>query len=78
MNEAIVTYLPWLLSILTIYSAFLAGQKKASSWTVGLVNQALWLVWIFAGESWGLLPMNIALWVIFARNLRLWRREQAH
>lgn len=74
MRAAIVAYLPWLLSILTIYSAFLAGKMKASSWTVGLVNQALWLVWNYAGESWGLLPMNIALWVVFTRNLYLWRR----
>lgn len=74
MRAAVVTYLPWLLSALTIYSAFLAGQKKASAWTVGLANQALWLAYIFAAEAWGLVPMNLALWVIFARNLRLWRQ----
>ena len=67
------TFLPYILSALTIYSMFLAGDKKKSAWIVGLANQALWLVWIFSIQSWGLLPMNIALWIVYIRNLRKWK-----
>ena len=73
MRAAVITYLPWLLSALTIWSAWLAGQKRPAAWGVGLANQGLWLVWIAASEAWGLVPMNIALWIVFYRNLMLWR-----
>lgn len=64
--------LPWLLSALTIYMTVAAGNKARHAWTVGLVNSALWLVWIIATQAWGLLPMNLALWVVYARNYRKW------
>jgi hypothetical protein len=70
---AVVTYLPWLLSALTIYMTVLAGNKSRAAWAVALVNSALWLVWIIASHSWGLLPMNIVLWGVYARNLWKWR-----
>ena len=71
----IVTYLPWLLSTITIWSMHLAGDKHSWTWAVGLVNQALWLVWIIASESWGLIPMNVALWIVYARNHLKWRSD---
>ena len=75
MKHAIATYLPWLLSALTIYSAVLAGDKKPAAWTVGIANQVLWAVWIIASETWGMLPMNVVLAVIFVRNFIKWRAD---
>ena len=72
MEELIVNYLPWILSAITIYSMLLAGNKKKSAWAVGLVNQFLWLIWIYNSESWGLIPMNLALWVVYFRNYVKW------
>lgn len=68
----IKTYLPWLLSVITIWMTVLAGNKHRSAWVVGLVNQALWLVWIIASDAYGLLPMNAALWVVYTRNHIKW------
>jgi len=68
----IATYLPFVLSALTIWMTLLAGNKHRSAWLVGLVNQALWLVWIVATEAWGLVPLNAALWVVYARNHFKW------
>lgn len=68
-------YLPWLLSVITIYTMFLAGDRKPYTWAIGLANQALWLVWIIASESWGLIPMNAALWFVYARNHIKWNAE---
>jgi signal transduction histidine kinase len=67
-------YLPWLLSAITIYMTVLAGDKHRLAWAVGLLNQGLWLVWIFAAEAYGLIPMNIALWIVYARNHLKWYR----
>lgn len=66
--------LPWLLSAITIYMTVLAGNKHRLAWAVGLVNQALWLVWIVGTSTWGLLPMNAALWVVYARNHMKWSK----
>lgn len=71
-----INYLPWLLSAITIWMNVLAGSKHNSAWLVGLINQALWLVWIVATQTWGLVPMNIALWVVYGRNHRRWITER--
>lgn len=75
MNEAIRTYLPWLLSAITIYTMWQAGNRHKFTWVIGLSNQALWLVWIIALGAWGLLPMNFALWFVYGRNHLKWIRE---
>lgn len=74
MRSAIIDYLPWLLSAVTIWMTLLAGNKHRLAWAIGLGNQALWLVWIIAADAWGLLPMNLALWVVYARNHLKWAR----
>lgn len=66
-------HLPWLLSAITIWMTLLAGNKHRSAWVVGLVNQALWLVWIIASETWGLLPLTAALSIVYVRNYVKWR-----
>lgn len=75
MRTHVVAYLPWLLSVITIYMTVLAGNKTSWAWLLGLVNQALWLGWIVAAEAWGLIPMNIALWIVYARNHLKWSKE---
>jgi hypothetical protein len=75
MKQLIITYLPYLLSAITIYSMLLAGNKKPHAWLVGLVNQFLWLSWIELSQSWGLLPMNIALWIVYSRNYLKWKPD---
>ena len=77
MKDLIADYLPWLLSAITIYSMLLAGNKRRGAWLVGLVNQALWLIWILLTGSWGLLPMNVALWVVYARNYVRWKPDES-
>jgi len=67
-----ITYIPYILSALTILMFFLAGNKNKYTWMVGLFNQMLWLMWIILSGTWGLLPMNIALWIIYFRNHIKW------
>lgn len=72
-----VEYMPWLMSAITIWMTVLAGNKHPSAWFVGCLNQGLWLGWIWGTASWGFLPMNIALWVVYARNHMKWN-EASH
>lgn len=39
-TEAIVTYLPWVLSCITIWMTLLAGNHHRYAWAVGLVGDA--------------------------------------
>lgn len=74
MTQLTITQaLPWVLSAITIWMNVLAGNKHRSAWLVGLCNQALWLLWIIATSTWGLIPMNFALWIVYARNHWRWR-----
>lgn len=72
MESAVVSYLPWLLSAVTIWMTLMAGNKHRLAWVIGLCNQALWLGWIICADAWGLIPMNLALWVVYARNHLKW------
>jgi hypothetical protein len=66
--------IPYILSAITIYMFVLAGNKSKHAWAVGLGNQALWLTWIIISSTWGLLPMNMALWFVYARNHFKWNK----
>jgi hypothetical protein len=75
MTDAIRTYLPWLLSAITIWMTLMAGNKHPKAWLIGLGNQLLWLIWICVVGAWGLLPMNITLWIVYGRNHLKWSRD---
>jgi len=77
IRHAITVYLPWFLSLITIWLNILAGEKKQSAWLVGLVGQLLWSVWIIVSENYGFVPLNIMLWLIYARNHYLWNKPNA-
>jgi hypothetical protein len=64
------------MSAITIWMTVLAGNKHRWAWLVGIVNQALWLSWIVMTGTWGLIPMNIALWIVYARNHMRWSADR--
>lgn len=74
MQAIVVAYLPWLLSAITAWMTVLAGDKNRNAWAIGILNQALWMVWIIASRSWGFVPLNLVLWVVYARNHWKWRQ----
>lgn len=74
-QTAIADYLPLFLSAITIWMTLLAGNKHPKAWAVGLFGQLCWLIWILASEKYSFLPMNIALWISYARNHWRWMRE---
>lgn len=75
MKEIIIEYLPYVLSAITIYMFVLAGNKSKNAWIIGLFNQFMWVIWILLSSTWGLLPMNIALWFVYIRNNIKWKNE---
>lgn len=55
----------------------LARREEAAAWRVASAWRTKACGWCGSSllESWGLLPMNAALWIVFARNLMLWRGQ---
>lgn len=69
------TLIPWATSAGTLLGMWLLGQKRSIGWVVGLCNQALWITFAVTFRAWGLLPLTLALLVIYTRNLLRWRRD---
>lgn len=76
MDKIVINYLPYVMSIFTIYIFLLAGNKNKNTWLIALFSQVLWLIWILNVKIWGLLPGHIALWVVFCRNYLKWRNTE--
>lgn len=76
MLELVVVYLPYILSAITVYTVVLAGNNNRNAWLISMFNQLLWLIWIVASNTWGLLPMNITLWIAFYRNYMKWGKKE--
>lgn len=74
-SDLIVLLLPWYLSGATLWMTFMAGNNNPRTWIVGLVNQALWLVWIILSKSWGLIPLNFGLWYAYYKNHCKWNKK---
>lgn len=67
--------LPLITGIITLVGMWAAGSHRSWSWALGIANQALWFAFIVVFGAWGLLPLNVALVVVYSRNLLKWRRE---
>lgn len=69
-----ITLLPWLLSLGTLLVMWWAGDGRQRAWVLGLALQPLWIAFAIAVDAYGLIPLSLALMVVYARNLRNYRR----
>lgn len=72
IHLTIQAVLPWVMSIATIATMYLAGEKKRVAWVLGLFNQVMWFSFIATTKQLGLIPMSAAITVVYARNLWKW------
>jgi hypothetical protein len=68
--------IPWILSCVTLTAMWLLGNKHIAGWVLGLANQVLWVMFIAMYEAWGLLPLSLALTVVYVRNIIKWCYEK--
>lgn len=66
----------YILSIITIITMVLAGNKSRWAWVIGLGNQALWGFYIVHTGQWGLSLMTAAITIVYARNLAKWKASK--
>lgn len=73
--EVMWQILPWIMSVITIWSMWLAGNKNVLAWKVGLTNQILWLTFNIHFHVWGFMPTTAFLIYVYTRNLIKWRED---
>lgn len=61
-----------IISIVTITYMQLLSRKIKFGLYVGLLTQALWLIYIIVNREWGLLLLNVALWYICITGIINW------
>lgn len=71
----VVQGLPWVISTVTITQALMAGNKHPKAWVVAIGSQVLWSIWVIVSQTWGLIPLNIALWAIYIINHYKWSKS---
>ena len=71
MQDAINIYLPWIISVCTIYMMYSVGNKELRGWVVSGFTQFLWLIYILSSSAWGLLPLNAAMLHDFSQLLQM-------
>ncbi len=64
-----------LASITTIVGMWLYGSKSLWGPRAGLIGQVFWWSIMVQSSLWGLLPVNIAMFVIHGRAYIKWRRD---
>lgn len=65
--------LPWLLSLLTGVTMWLAGNKDKRAWYIGIGAQFFWVAFDIYVGAIGLLPVSLMLFVVYWRNLTKWK-----
>ena len=69
------TFLPWVMSTVTIAQMWLTGNRWRYVWLLALANGAVWTTWSVATASWGFMPLNVFSAVVAVRNHFLWLSE---
>ena len=64
--------IPWVLSVLTLVTMVMAGNKDIRAWYIGLFAQFIWVAFDIHFAAWGLLPLSFALFYVYVRNIWKW------
>lgn len=66
----------WLLMIVGVSGLYLAGSKRKIGWVIGILVQALWIVYAIVSKQWGFIASALVYGAVNVRNWQRWRREE--
>ena len=66
-----------LLTTVGIFGLWIAGQKKAWGWSVGVAAQLLWIAYAITTRQWGFIASALVYGAVYGRNFLAWRKEPA-
>ncbi len=66
--QLIITYFPWIMSIIGISVLFLSPGTWRFTWYLSLFNQVLSFIWIWYSKQFGFIPLTIGYTVVSVLN----------
>ena len=72
MNATVMSYI---ISVISLLSLWLVGNKNKWGWIIGILNQGLWTVYAIKLQQWGLLIGVVAYTIVDIRNLLKWKDQ---
>jgi len=69
--------LDYLSCVLTIASTILVGKRHWEGWVLAAINSVLLCVIGFKTAQLGFIPANLFCIVLYAVNLKTWRKAEA-
>jgi hypothetical protein len=66
--------LDYLSCVLTIFSTILVGRRHWEGWVLAGVNSVIMCLIGLRTSQWGFIPANLFCIVLYAANLRAWRK----
>lgn len=69
--------LDYLSCVLTIASTFLVGKRHWEGWVLAAINSVLLCIIGFKTAQLGFIPANLFCIVLYAVNLKTWRKADA-
>lgn len=66
----------WVVGFTTLVSVELMIRKKWYAWVTAILNQFVWLAFIYYEDQWGLLPLNLLLFIQNTRGLLAWLKTK--
>lgn len=68
----LLQHFDWVVGFTTIICVELTIRRKWYAWLASLFNQFIWLIFILAKGQYGLLPLNILMFIQSTRGLIMW------
>ena len=68
--------LDYVSCVLTIVSTILIGRRHWEGWVLAGINSVVVCLIGFKTSQWGFIPANLFCLVLYAVNLREWRRAE--
>ena len=68
--------LDYLSCVLTVVSTILVGRRCWEGWILAAVNSVIVCIIGLKTAQWGFIPANLFCIVIYAVNLRSWRKAE--
>lgn len=70
----LLQYFDWVVGLTTVICVELMIRRKWYAWLASIGNQFIWLTFIITKEQYGLLPLNIIMFIQYTRGLITWPR----
>lgn len=76
VKQIIITWLPYVISIITLWVMKITGDNHPKAWLMTMLNQSLWLLWIWISGNNGFIILNIGIIIMSVRNHFKWNKKK--